>query len=715
MAELNGGQLAILLQNWNHPASEIFGILKPELFSAAKITARTSAPELPGILDRVGSDGASANFQKTPSLLIIAHHTGNDSTHAHFQATSHLITPTPLLPSHTSGATHTTTALLIGMQAQTTSIGGNGSMLGLAAAAVIATGAIFSAYKRCSKYRYTKLIDAQCIAHRKLQLAEASAYKLTVENALKAVESDLSMSNEDKNRLRGQLSVSTKLNNGLIEQLEEAEKNRDRNTKLVDRTIKCLKVEQKRANKLKRNRNTQMQESNKLRDELRKAYLTVSALGDEKSAHEREVQEQLADGKLAVNEALASLEVAQVAAEEKSNLQQENENLRNQVTRLQTKLDEQSDENARACDGLKEKTDSKDRFIDSAQGEMIRLNSQLKGLKETFEEQIREKDSEIGDLRKQKHEADVALGIARERIAQLEKEKTTRNSPKLSVLKTGSEDDNDDDLKDHVTSFINRSQRGSSQQQAGPPSVSESSSNNTTTAEVNGEHSSMSMMMPVPPSGEMNIPSRKRRELWHNYWKDMSSYHVYDDDKVCKMELPCFDARFSRLGIARPAENPEERTLESGKVLEHTKCNHCLQWYTKKDMYDHLKTCKAFWELAIRCGHCKEVFKHNTAFYDKHVPDCKVQSTEEDPSEKHFTLANSEVNATTPQTSQQVGLTSNNSVSSGKQINPDGLPFTPGDSPPDPKLPIPTGPRYHSPNLQQVRGTLFNTGYMSRR
>jgi hypothetical protein len=125
---------------------------------------------------------------------------------------------------------------------------------------------------------------------------------------------------------------------------------------------------------------------------------------------------------------------------------------------------------------------------------------------------------------------------------------------------------------------------------------------------------------------------------------------VYSNDKVHKMDLPCFDADFKGIGIALPAENHQDRTLADGKVLEHTQCKHCLQWYTKKDMYDHLKTCKAFWGIAIRCGTCKEIFKYNQAFFVQHVPDCKASSVEENGSEEHYTLANFGADTSTSRT-----------------------------------------------------------------
>jgi hypothetical protein len=412
-------------------------------------------------------------------------------------------------------------------------------------------------------------------------------------------------------------------------------------------------------------------------------------------------------------EALAVLVLAQSASEEEDKLQQENEILMNEVTQFHTKLDEQFNKPTRKCVILEENINSRDSSIDSAQYVMGRSRSQFKKVQETFEQQIRERDSEVEALCQQARDANVALSIAQETIAQLEKEKTC-DLPKLSILQTGPEDDNDDELSCRAAGSTHCSQQGSLQQQARPHSTSESFFDTTTTGENNGEHSPVPMTESVSSGGELNIPNRKRREYWHKYWSMRNSKRVFRDDVVHKMELPCFDASFSDIGIARPAENHEDRTLESGKVLEHTKCNHCLQWYTKKDMYDHLKTCKAFWDVAIRCGYCKGIFKYNTAFFNQHIPGCKAHSTEEGPSEKHYTLTDLGTDVNTTQISQQVGLGSNAPMPLGQQVNPDAPIFTPRGSTSGLESPVPTGPRYLNPNSQQVRGMSFNGPQFAR-
>ena len=725
MAELNGRQLAILLQNWNHsvikpflataaaglaaitvyergipididikrlnhfiahlaapelgrglytpdkymspdhPTTQIFGILEPELSSTAKITARTSVPELSDILSSMETDGANTHFQTTPDIPTIIHHIGSDGTHAH-QATSHLITPTPVLSSHISGAPYTTTTLLNDTQAQNASIVSNGGALGLATAGLVATGAIFlhkkfSNYRKAQAQRLTdeqliaylmlrlddfkvsKITDGQLIAHLKLQLGDVTASKFRIETELKLAENDLRMSNEDKNRLRGQLSESSTLSDKLIQDLDKAELEGNQNTKMSNEIIKRL---EESVAVLEKNRSTEMQAKSQLQDELSEAQSTVSILQDEKAAHDLEVQKQLRAFRL-------------------------------DMVDLTNKLQ-------------------------SADAEKTKLMDQLAAS---------EAAAEI--LRQEAREANIALETAKERISQLEKEKTVRDLCKQSVSKTCGEVDDDDDPNHGTTGSTEGSQQDSLQQEAYPASTPESSSQ-AITVEGDEELSQMSMTSSVPLSGELNIPRRKKREFWHSHWRDINSKKPYFDDAVYELELPCFDARFSSIGIVRPAENHEDRTLESGKVVEHTKCNLCLQWYTKKDMYDHLKTCKAFWELAVRCGHCKKIFKYNTAFFDKHAPNCETRSMEDDCSDEHFTLAKSEADAITTKNSQQVNPSSSVSIAPGKQINPDAPAFTPGDSLSGHKKPIPTGPRYTGSNFQQGRGASF-TGPQSTR
>ena len=105
---------------------------------------------------------------------------------------------------------------------------------------------------------------------------------------------------------------------------------------------------------------------------------------------------------------------------------------------------------------------------------------------------------------------------------------------------------------------------------------------------------------------------------------------IHSNDKVIPMELPCFDPDFDHVGIARPEENPDDR---------HIECPHCLQQYTKKDLWDHVDVCRAFWNLAIRCGHCSRIFKLNDAFYGLYAPECMKQVRDTEFSGYHYTLA----------------------------------------------------------------------------
>ncbi|CAN9255836.1 unnamed protein product [Alternaria alternata] len=775
MAELNSRQLAILLQNWNHPVikpflataaaglaaitvyergipididikrlnhfiahlaapelgrglytpdkymspdhptTQIFGILEPELSSTAKIPARTSVPELSDILSSMETDGANTHFQTTPDIPTIIHHIGSDGTHVH-QATSHLITPTPVLSSHISGAPYTTTTLLNDTQVQNASIVSNGGALGLATAGLVATGAIFlhkklSNYRKAQAQRLTdeqliayltlqlddfkasKITDGQLIAHLKLQLDDVTASNFKIETALKLAENDLRMSNEDKNRLRGQLSESSTLSDRLVQDLGKAELEGNQNTKMSNDIIKRL---EESVAVLEKNRSTEMQAKSQLQDELSEAQSTVSILQDEKAAHDLEVQKQLRAFRLKMVDLTNQLHSADAE---------------------KTKLMDQLAASEAAANGTQQRMSNK---ID----ELDRQNTSHKSRSLKAEEDLEKQMATAKVLRQEAREANIALKTAKERISQLENEKTVRDLCKRSVSKTCGEVDDDDDPNHGTTGSTEGSQQDSLQQEAYPTSTPESSSQ-AITVEGDEELSQMSMTSSVPLSGELNIPRRKKREFWHSHWRDINSKKPYFDDAVYELELPCFDARFSSIGIVRPAENHEGRTLESGKVVEHTKCNLCLQWYTKKDMYDHLKTCKAFWELAVRCGHCKKIFKYNTAFFDKHAPNCETRPMEDDCSDERFTLAKPEADATTTQNSQQVNPSSSVSIAPGKQINPDAPPFTPGGSLPGHEKPIPTGPRYTGSNFQQGRGASFtgpqptrsprNTPYMTLR
>ncbi|RYO27578.1 hypothetical protein AA0111_g7403 [Alternaria arborescens] len=764
MAELNSRQLAILLQNWNHPVikpflataaaglaaitvyergipididikrlnhfiahlaapelgrglytpnkymspvhptTQIFGILEPELSSTAKIPARTSVLELSDILSSMETDGANTHFQTTPDIPTIIHHIGSDGTHVH-QATSHLITPTPVLSSHISGAPYTTTTLLNDTQAQNASIASNGGTLGLATAGLVATGAIFlhkkfSNYRKAQAQRLTdeqltayltlqlddfkasKITDEQLIAHLKLQLDDVTASNFKIETALKLAENDLRMSNEDKNRLRGQLSEYSTLSDRLAQDLGKAELEGNQNTKMSNDIIKRL---EESVAVLEKNRSTEMQAKSQLQDELSEAQSTVSILQDEKAAHDLEVQKQLRAFRLKMVDLTNQLHSADAE---------------------KTKLMDQLAASEAAANGTQQRMSNKINELD-------RQNTSHKSRSLKAEEDLEKQMATAKVLRQEAREANIALETAKERISQLENEKKVMDLCKQSVSKTCGEVDDDDDPNHGTTGSTEGSQQDSLQQEAYPTSTPESSSQ-AITVEGDEELSQMSMTSSVSLSGELNIPRRKKREFWHSHWREINSKKPDFDDAVYELELPCFDARFSSIGIVRPAENHEDRTLESGKVVEHTKCNLCLQWYTKKDMYDHLKTCKAFWELAVRCGHCKKIFKYNTAFFDEHAPNCKTRSMEDDCSDEHFTLAKSEADATTTQNSQRVNPSSSASIVPGKQINPDAPPFTPGGSLPGHEKPIPTGPRYTGSNFQQGRGASF-TGPQSTR
>ncbi|KAL1796448.1 hypothetical protein ACET3X_004988 [Alternaria dauci] len=731
MAELNGGQLAVLLQNWNHPvirpflataaaglaaitvyekglpldidikrlnhfiahlaapelgrglyipkkymspnhpSNEIFGILEPELFSVANITARTNT-----------------RLQTTSDVSTIIHHIGNDSTHVHFQTTSHFITSPPVLSFNTSGAPHTTTTLPIDTQAQNAGIVGNGGVLGLAAAGLIATGAFFvrkkySNYKKAKAQKLTdeqliahlmiqleeskasKLTDAQCISRLELQLDEVTASKVRIETVLKAAQKDVSICNEERNRLQGELLVSSILNSKLVQRLHEAKAEMNQNAKLVDDIIKRL---EKSTAMLEEDRNIQMQTNSQLQDELSKAQSEVIGLRNEQLQADRLEMDGLVNELRSVGDEKTKLLDQLAASEAAAN-----------ATRQR----------------MSNKIDDLDRQI---------VNYKLLSLE--AEEKSKEQVATTEVLRQEAREANMALDIAREKISRLEKEKTASDFPEPSISETGGEDNDDDDLDRDITGSTEGSQQPGLQQEAHPSNASESPSNSV---DADEEQSQMSTKPPVPSSSELNIPRRKKRELWYVYWRDITSKLTYSDDKVHELELPCFDVRFSHIGLVCPAEDHEDRTLESGKVVEHTKCNLCLQWYTKKDMYDHLKTCKAFWEFAIRCGHCKKIFKYNTAFFDKHAPDCKTQAMEEDHSDEHFTLAKSEVDATTAEISRQASPSSMVFITPEKQINPAAPPFTPGGSTSGHARPIPTGPRFTGPNFQQGRGRSFNS------
>jgi hypothetical protein len=219
------------------------------------------------------------------------------------------------------------------------------------------------------------------------------------------------------------------------------------------------------------------------------------------------------------------------------------------------------------------------------------------------------KEDELEGMRKQKRDGDEALRLAQATIARLLKQTTTTSLPEASTPTTERGGDNGAEI--------------------GLPAAGEatSSSNGTTTGQP------PKPVLAPPPSGELtmiNIPMKRRREHWFKHWQEKNLAIVYSNDEVIPLELPCFDARFANIGIARPVAASEE---------ECKKCDNCLEHYAKKDFHDHLKICKAFWGLAVRCGHCSRIFKYNNAFFGSHVPECMKELGDVEVAGCHYTLA----------------------------------------------------------------------------
>jgi len=227
-----------------------------------------------------------------------------------------------------------------------------------------------------------------------------------------------------------------------------------------------------------------------------------------------------------------------------------------------------------------------------------------------FVREIQRKDEEIEAMRKQKRDDDAALRIAHERIAQLEKQIAIRTQP----WPRGE--------------HINDESRGSF---AGKV---KSTANAATGKALKGKQAVMPTTKASLSSEKFQIPGKKRRKHWYNSWQKTNVKIVYSNDEVIEMKLPCFDPDFDHVGIARPEENPDDR---------HMKCDHCLQRYAKKDLWDHVDVCRAFWNLAIRCGHCRGIFKYNRAFFRQHEPECMSHLDDTEMCENHYTLAKARV------------------------------------------------------------------------
>ncbi|KAI4936483.1 hypothetical protein J4E85_001813 [Alternaria conjuncta] len=237
-------------------------------------------------------------------------------------------------------------------------------------------------------------------------------------------------------------------------------------------------------------------------------------------------------------------------------------------------------------------------------------NSEQKVLLDVFLQKIRQKDEEIEGMRKQKRDDDAALRIAHERIAQLEKQIKKQIAIKAQPWRRG-EHNNDEPSRSFASKV-------------------KSTADASTGKALNGKQPVMPTTKASLSSEKCQIPGKKRRKHWYDSWYKVETKIVYSNDEVLEMELPCFDSKFDHIGIARPAENPDDR---------HTECRYCLQFYIKEDLWDHVDVCRAFWNLAVRCGHCGRIFKLNDAFYGLHAPECKVKSQDTEFSGYHYTLA----------------------------------------------------------------------------
>jgi len=227
---------------------------------------------------------------------------------------------------------------------------------------------------------------------------------------------------------------------------------------------------------------------------------------------------------------------------------------------------------------------------------------------------IQRKDEEFEVMRKQKRDDDAALCIAHKRITQLEKQLEKQIAIKTQPWSRG-EHNNDESSRSFAGKVTSTADAATGKALKGKQPVMP-----TTRASLSSE--------------KLHVPRRKRRKHWYDSWYKIETKIVYSNDEVFEMELPCFDSKFDHIGIARPVENPDD---------QHRSCYHCLQSYTEKDFYDHLGVCRAFWNLAVRCGHCGRIFKLNDAFYGLHAPECKVKSQDTEFSGYHYTLASAGV------------------------------------------------------------------------
>ena len=227
---------------------------------------------------------------------------------------------------------------------------------------------------------------------------------------------------------------------------------------------------------------------------------------------------------------------------------------------------------------------------------------------------IRRKDEEVEVMRKQKRDDDAALCIAHKRITQLEKQLEKQIAIKTQPWPRG-EHNNDESSR----SFAGKAT---------------STADDATGKALNSKQPVMPTTKASPSPEKFQIPGKKRRKHWYNSWQKTKRKIVYSNDKVIPMELPCFDPDFDHVGIARPEENPDDR---------HIECRYCLQFYTKEDLWDHVDVCRAFWSLAIHCGHCRGIFKHNRAFFSRHEPECMLQLGNTEMCENHYTLAKARV------------------------------------------------------------------------
>ena len=244
---------------------------------------------------------------------------------------------------------------------------------------------------------------------------------------------------------------------------------------------------------------------------------------------------------------------------------------------------------------------------------MAGSNSEQQVPLDVFLRAIQLKDEEIETMRKQKRDDDAALRIAQGRIAQLEKE--------IAIH--------------HTSSWARGSKTDQGKQNSDASSRSFADKVMSTADAAIGK--ALKGKQPVMPttkaslsSNEFQIPGKKRKKHWYNSWQETNMKKMQSNDELIEMKLPCFDPDFKHIGIARPVENPDDR---------HRKCYHCLQSYERKDMWDHLDVCWAFWKLAVRCGRCNKIFKLNDAFFLQHERECLSHLGVTQMCKNHYTLA----------------------------------------------------------------------------